>query len=117
MAGPPRSPPGHGSAHRFSAARAPLGSPRLEGIGPRPSGLIPHRDGAEPGVGECFHGAVLEDFFRLVMHQKLFESVEALQADPNAWLHHHSHERPHLGYRHQGRRPWETVERFVRQEG
>ncbi len=29
----------------------------------------------------------------------------------------YNHERPHLGYRNQGRRPWETVERFVRQGG
>jgi hypothetical protein len=51
------------------------------------------------------------------MHAKLFDSVEALQADLDAWPHHYNHERPHLGYRNQGRRPWETVQRFVRQEG
>ncbi|MGH6915391.1 MAG: integrase core domain-containing protein, partial [Geminicoccales bacterium] len=51
------------------------------------------------------------------MHRKLYESVEALQADLDAWLHHYNHERPHLGYRNQGRRPWGTVQRFVRQEG
>ena len=49
------------------------------------------------------------------MHQKLYDSVEALQADLDAWLHHYNHERPHLGYRNQGRRPWDTVERFVSQ--
>ncbi len=69
------------------------------------------------GFVERFHGTVLEEFFRPAMHAKLFESVEALQADLDAWLHHYNRERPHLGYRNQGRRPWETVERFVRQEG
>lgn len=69
------------------------------------------------GFVERFNGTVLEEFFRPVMHQKLFESVEALQTDLDTWLHHYNHERPHLGYRNQGRRPWETVERFVRQEG
>src|ERR671913_106638 len=69
------------------------------------------------GFVERFNGTVLEEFFRPVMHQKLFESVEALQADLDAWLAHYNRERPHLGYRNQGRRPWETVERFVRQEG
>ena len=69
------------------------------------------------GFVERFNGTVLEEFFRPAMHQKLFESVEALQADLDAWLHHYNHERPHLGYRNQGRRPWETVERFVRQGG
>jgi hypothetical protein len=60
---------------------------------------------------------VLEEFFRPVMHAKLFAGVEALQADLDAWLHHYNHERPHLGYHNQGRRPWETVELFVRQRG
>jgi transposase InsO family protein len=69
------------------------------------------------GFVERFNGTVLEEFFRPVMHAKLFESVEALQADLDAWLHHYNHERPHLGYRNQGRRPWETVEIFLRQEG
>ena len=49
------------------------------------------------------------------MRSHLYESVEALQADLDAWLHHYNHERPHLGYRNQGRRPWETVERFISQ--
>ena len=47
--------------------------------------------------------------------------IHVLQADLDAWLRHYNHERPHLGYRNQGRRPWETVEKFVnqtaRQEG
>ena len=64
------------------------------------------------GFVERFNGTVLEEFFRPVMHAKLFPSVEALQADLDTWLHHYNHERPHLGYRNQGRRPWETVERF-----
>ncbi len=69
------------------------------------------------GFVERFNGTVLEEFFRPAMHQKLFASVEALQADLDAWLHRYNHERPHLGYRNQGRRPWETVERFVSQGG
>ena len=35
----------------------------------------------------------------------------------DAFRDYYNHERPHLGYRNQGRRPWETVERFVRQGG
>jgi transposase InsO family protein len=69
------------------------------------------------GFVERFNGTVLEEFFRPAMHAKLYESVEALQADLDAWLAHYNRERPHLGYRNQGRRPWETVERFVRQGG
>jgi Integrase core domain len=69
------------------------------------------------GFVERFNGTVLEEFFRPAMHQNLYASVDALQADLDAWLHHYNRERPHLGYRTQGRRPWETVELFVRQEG
>jgi transposase InsO family protein len=69
------------------------------------------------GFVERFNGAVLEEFFRPTMHAKLFTSVEVLQAELDDWLHHYNHERPHLGYRNQGRRPWETVEQFVRQGG
>ena len=69
------------------------------------------------GFVERFHGTALEEFFRPAVHQKLFESVEALQADLDAWLVHYNRERPHLGYRNQGRRPWATIERLVRQEG
>jgi transposase InsO family protein len=69
------------------------------------------------GFVERFNGTVLEEFFRPAMHQKLFASVEDLQEELDAWLHHYNHERPHLGYRNQGRRPWETVEQFVRQGG
>jgi hypothetical protein len=43
------------------------------------------------------------------------EVSEALQAELDGWLHHYNHARPHLGYRNQGRRPWETVKRFVSQ--
>jgi transposase InsO family protein len=68
------------------------------------------------GFVERFNGTVLEEFFRPAMHARLFESVEALQAELDAWLVHYNRERPHLGYRNQGRRPWETVERFVRQK-
>jgi hypothetical protein len=49
------------------------------------------------------------------MRSRLYESVEALLADLDAWLRHHNHERPHLSYRNQRRRPWDTVERFVSQ--
>jgi transposase InsO family protein len=67
------------------------------------------------GFVERFNGTVLAEFFRPTMRSHLYESVEALQADLDGWLHHYNHERPHLGYRNQGRRPWETVERFVSQ--
>ena len=69
------------------------------------------------GFVERFNGAVLEEFFRVKMRETFHDSVEALQADLDAWLVHCNTERPHLGYRNMGRRPIETVMSFVSQEG
>jgi transposase InsO family protein len=64
-----------------------------------------------------FTGTVLDEFFRVKMRETVYETVDALQADLDAWLVHHNTERPHLGYRNQGRRPIETVMPFVSKEG
>ena len=69
------------------------------------------------GFAERFNGTVLDEFFRVKMRETFYETVEALQADLDAWLVHYNTERPHLGYRNQGRRPIETVMSFVSQEG
>jgi transposase InsO family protein len=68
------------------------------------------------GFVERFNGTLLQEFFRPAMHQTFYDTVEALQTDLDAWLHHYNRERPHLGYRNRGRRPWETIDLFVRQE-
>jgi hypothetical protein len=44
-----------------------------------------------------------------------YESVDALQPDLDASCHPNNREWPQLGYRNQGRRPWETVGCFVTQ--
>jgi transposase InsO family protein len=69
------------------------------------------------GFVERFNRTVLDEFFRIKMRETFYETVEALQADLDAWLAHYNTERPHLGYRNMGRRPIETVMSFVRQEG
>ena len=69
------------------------------------------------GFVERFNGTVLDEFFRVAMRETFYDSVEALQADLDAWLVHHNTERPHLGYRNMGRRPIDTVTSFVSQEG
>ncbi len=68
------------------------------------------------GFVERFNGTVLDEFFRVKMRETFYETVEALQADLDAWLVHYNTERPHLGYRNMGRRPIETVMSFVSQE-
>jgi len=66
------------------------------------------------GFVERFHRTVLDEFFRIVFRKKLYESVASLQEDLDSWLHEYNYERPHLGYRNQGRRPWETIEMFLK---
>jgi len=49
--------------------------------------------------------------------ETIYKTVEALQADLDAWLIDQNSERPQLGYRNMGRRPIETAMSFVSQEG
>ena len=62
------------------------------------------------GFVERFNRTVLDEFFRSAFRKKLYETLESLQFDLDKWLHHYNFERPHRGYRNQGRRPFETIE-------
>ncbi|RWR04677.1 helix-turn-helix domain-containing protein [Paenirhodobacter populi] len=93
----------NGIEHRRIKVRTPKSEP-LSAIGPRT---------IASGFVERFNGTVLDEFFRIKMRETLYDSVEAMQADLDAWLVHYNTERPHLGYRNMGRRPVETVMSFV----
>ena len=60
------------------------------------------------GFVERFNRTVLDEFFRTAFRKKLYDSVPSLQEDLDQWIHHYNYERPHRGYRNQGRRPIET---------
>ena len=62
------------------------------------------------GFVERFNKTVLDEFFRTAFRKKMYDSIAALQQDLGKWLHEYNHERPHRGYRNQGRRPIETFE-------
>jgi transposase InsO family protein len=62
------------------------------------------------GFVERFNRTILDEFFRTAFRKKLYESVDELQIDLDAWLHHYNYERPHRGYRNMGRKPIETFE-------
>ena len=81
----------------------------------------PHHPGrlspSTNGFVERFNGTVLAGVLPARhAHGSSTRASRSLQADLDAWLHHYNHDRPHLGYRNQGRRPWDTIELFVRQE-
>jgi transposase InsO family protein len=65
------------------------------------------------GFVERFHLTIKEEFFAVTLRQTLYESVEALQAALDQWLTTYNTERPHLGYRNQGRRPLDTILLFT----
>lgn len=64
------------------------------------------------GFVERFNRTVKDEFFAVTFRQKMYSSLEELQADLDAWLIHYNYERPHLGYRNHGRRPFDTVQMF-----
>lgn len=68
------------------------------------------------GFVERFHRTVQEEFVQTMFRQKVYLTVEDLQADLDEWLVFYNTQRPHLGYRNMGRRPLETVEQFCTQQ-
>ena len=67
-----------------------------------------------------FDRTILDEFFRVAFRTTFYESLEALQADPDAWLAYCHAKRPHQGYRAIGHRPIDTIDRYlsaVKEEG
>ena len=56
---------------------------------------------------------MLDEFFRIAFRETFYESVDALQTDLDKWLHHYNYERPHLGYRNLGKRPFDTIQDYL----
>ncbi len=68
------------------------------------------------GFVERFQRTVLDEFFRQAFRTTFYESVDALQTDLDAWLAYYNTERPHQGYRNQGKRPMDRLEEYVREQ-
>ncbi|MEA4812200.1 MAG: integrase core domain-containing protein, partial [Anaerolineaceae bacterium] len=62
---------------------------------------------------ERFNRTVLDEFFRVKFREKFYERVEALQTDLDDWLLHYNTERPHRGYRNQGRTPFLSIQTYL----
>lgn len=65
------------------------------------------------GFVERFQRTVLEEFFVETLRTTFYETVDALQADLDLWLRFYNTQRPHQGYRNLGRRPDDTVQRYL----
>jgi transposase InsO family protein len=61
------------------------------------------------GICERFNRTLLDEFYRVAFRKKLYTSIEALQADLDAYLEHYNNERPHQGRWCYGKTPMETL--------
>lgn len=60
------------------------------------------------GMVERFHRTLKDEFFSLACRRKVYESVEAPQADLDGFVAFYNTERAHHGYRTEGRTPIQT---------
>jgi transposase InsO family protein len=60
------------------------------------------------GICERFHKTVLNEFYRVAFRKKLYASLDALQADLDAWLREYNEARPHQGRWCYGKTPMQT---------
>ena len=62
------------------------------------------------GICERFHKTILQEFYQPALRRKIYESVEALQADLDEWLDYYNNERTHQGKHCCGKTPMQTLE-------
>ena len=60
------------------------------------------------GICERFHKTVLQEFYQVAFRKKVYQSLEALQADLDSWIHSYNYERTHQGKMCNGRTPMDT---------
>jgi len=61
------------------------------------------------GFVERFNRTLLEEFFCVAFRRKWYYSLEELQQDMDTFMWHYNFQRPHLGYRLNGKRPIEVL--------
>lgn len=60
------------------------------------------------GIVERFHKTVLNEFYRVTFRKKVYASIDALQADLDAWVRSYNIDRPHQGRWCFGKTPMQT---------
>jgi transposase InsO family protein len=60
------------------------------------------------GIVERLHKTMLNEFYRIAFRKKIYDSIEALQADLDAWLDQYNHQREHQGRWCYGKTPMGT---------
>ena len=60
------------------------------------------------GICERFHRTIQEEFYAVAFRKKLYDNLELLQKDLDAWMHYYNDERPHSGRYCYGKTPTQT---------
>ena len=60
------------------------------------------------GICERFHRTMQDEFYALAFRRKIYDSIDKLQADADAWMEIYNNERPHSGKYCFGKTPMQT---------
>lgn len=60
------------------------------------------------GICERFHKTMLNKFYRVAFRKKIYQTLEELQADLDAWIQEHNEQRPHQSRLCSGKPPMHT---------
>jgi transposase InsO family protein len=60
------------------------------------------------GICERFHKTVLDEFYRVAFRKRVYQTIEALQADLDAWMREYNEVRSHQGRWCYGKTPMQT---------
>ena len=61
------------------------------------------------GICERFHQTLQNEFYANAFRRKIYHSLEELQSDVDAWIHHYNHDRTHSGKHCLGKTPMQTL--------
>lgn len=62
------------------------------------------------GICERFHKTILNEFYRIAFRKKVYNTIDELQGDLDAWVDTYNRERPHSGKYCFGKTPMQTFE-------
>ena len=65
------------------------------------------------GICERFQRTMLHEFYQIAFRKKVYQSIEAIQADADDWLMSYNQDRPHSGKYCYGKTPMETFKESV----
>jgi integrase-like protein len=60
------------------------------------------------GICERFHKTMLDEFYRIAFRKRIYQTIEQLQGDLDAWMSEYNQARPHQGRWCYGKTPMQT---------